>query len=158
MDVQGELRSWEDAGGLDEIAGVAIAFALLTPFFCLRAGTLISAPAPVAGAWVIGGKANSARTFQTRATLLFLAETSTTSSTEQLGECDLRYGHDLALRTLTRGRLNARALLRLVVGAAARTRASPAVPPLRSARHGRRSRPPDSVSPLDGGRRCGPAG
>jgi len=36
VDVQGELRSWEDAGGLDEIAGVAIAFALLTPFFSAR--------------------------------------------------------------------------------------------------------------------------
>ncbi len=33
----------------------AIAFALLTPFFFLRAGTLISAPALVAGAGVIGG-------------------------------------------------------------------------------------------------------
>src|SRR5205814_10460890 len=31
----------------------SIAFALLTPFFFLRAGTLISAPAPVSGAGVI---------------------------------------------------------------------------------------------------------
>jgi hypothetical protein len=97
--------------------------------------------------------------FQTRATLLFLAEASTTSSTEQ-GSVSATSGTGVAWPSgaFTPWALNARAMLRLVVAAAARTRGSPAVPPLRSARHGRRSRPPGSASPPGGGRRCGPAG